>query len=333
MKKLTTLFIASFALISTFSCDALHSVSDNSVVSQGAPYELIIVSDQPQWEGALGDTLRSIFTAPIPYLQQREPLYDILRVTNQGFKKLVTKHRNIFKTVIDPSIETPQIALQYDLNATPQIVLTLQGASEEAITQYVSENREKVIESLERAERERAIKYGEEFNVKSLEALIEKKFNFEMKIPKGYNLRAEGDDYLWISYEYPTASQGLIIYSYPANQGMASLRPEKLIEARNRFTAKIPGPADGSYMTTFAEYTPDSKFYDLDGRIWCELRGLWEVEGDFMGGPFVSYSTYDEEHDQVVTIDGYVYSPKLGKRNFIRGIEHLIYNVEFPEGE
>ncbi len=325
--QLAALAIAATTLI---GCDALRSVSTNTVTAQGAPYELIVVSNQPQWEGALGDTLRSVLTAPIPYLQQTEPLFDVLRVTEQGYTNLVTRHRNILRTVIDPKIDSASVAVQYDLTATPQIVLTLQGGSEQALIDYLSEHRKAVVDVINRAERDRDIDYAQKFNAQSIESLIKEKFGFEMKIPKGYLLRNEGEDFIWISYEYPTASQGVLIYSYPATEGALSLSAPELVKFRNEFTAKIPGPVDGSYMTTFMDYEPDYRLFRLDGRIWAEMHGLWEVEGDFMGGPFVSYSTIDIPKSRVITIDGYVYSPKLGKRNFVRGVENLIYNVDFP---
>lgn len=331
MKRILSLIFtfAAFALL-TVGCDALRSVSNNSVVSQGAPYELIVVSDQPQWEGALGDTLRSVLTAPIPYLSQTEPLFDVLRVTNNGFNNLILKHRNILRTVIDPAVSETKATVSYDPYATPQIMVTVTGDSEEALVEYISEHRVSLVEVLERAERDRAIDYAKKFNVQSLNALIKSKFGFDMNVPQGYVLRNEGEDFVWISYEYPTASQGFIIYSYPAVGGVGALSREMLLDARNRFTAKIPGPSDGSYMTTYEEYPTDYSTFRLDGRFWVEMHGLWDVAGDFMGGPFVSFSTIDEATQQVITIDGYVYSPKLGKRNFIRGVEHLIYNVTFP---
>ncbi len=330
MKNITSAIVAIVALLATFSCDALHSVSNNEVNSQGAPYELIIVCNQPQWEGALGDTLREIFTAEIPYLQQKEPIFDVLRVTEQGYNNLVVRHRNILRVVIDPAVGMASAAVQYDLNATPQVVVTVRGSSEADIAEYISINRAKLVEVLEGAEQDRAVKYAQRFTVRSINALIESKFGFTMRIPEGYTVRNEGENFLWLSYEYPTASQGLLIYSYPATRGVKSLMADDLTKARNKFTANIPGPVDGSYMTTFMDYTPDYSTFRIDGRLWAELRGLWNVKGDFMGGPFVSYSTIDTVSGDVITIDGYVYSPKLPKRNFMRGIEHLIYNVSFP---
>lgn len=333
MNKISTLLLSFVVAATTISCDAFHSVSSTNIASQGSPYELIVVANQPQWEGELGDTLRSVLTAPIPYLQQTEPLFDVLRVTNQGYDNIITRHRNILINNINPEFKETSASVEYDLNASPQVVVTISGPTEQDITKYVSDNREQIVQVLENAERDRDVVYGQKFSVVNLDKLIKDKFGFEMKIPMGYTLRNEGEDFLWISYEYPTASQGLLIYKYPAVDGARSLALDQLVAARNKYAAKIPGPSEGSYMTTFMDYTPDYRTYRLDGRLWAEMHGLWDVKGDYMGGPFVSYSTVDTATGEVVTIDCYVFSPKLPKRNFVRGVEHLIHNVKFPKSE
>ncbi|MFR9566091.1 MAG: DUF4837 family protein [Rikenellaceae bacterium] len=329
MKSITTLLIAIIAFCAV-SCDALRTASKVNVVSQGSPYELIVVCNQPEWEGELGDTLRSIFTAPIPHLSQVEPLFDVLRVTNQGYTRMVLRHRNIFKVVIAEGISEPEIVVEYDVNAEPQIIMTLQGDSERVVTEYLSSNRAEVLHALEMAERNRSKEYAQKFSLKQLDKVIADKFGVDMRVPQGYTLRADSEDFLWLSYEYPTASEGFFIYSYPA-QGNASLKSEALLEARNKYASRIPGPSDGSFMTTFMDVAPDYRLFRLEGRVWAEQRGFWEVDGDFMGGPYVSYSTIDTQSDRVFTIDCYVYSPKLPKRNFLHRLEHLIYNVKFEK--
>ena len=84
-------------------------------------------------------------------------------------------------------------------------------------------------------------------------------------------------------------------------------------------------------MTTSEAFVPDLRMFSLEGRTWTEMRGFWDVAGDFMGGPFVSFTTVDEASNRVFTLDCYVYSPKLNKRNFLRGVEHLLYLLKFPE--
>lgn len=330
MKKLFSILLVAVAAWLT-GCDAFRTLSEaDRTTSQGSPYELIVVCQQPQWDGAVGDTLRAIFTAPVPYLNQTEPIFDVLRVTERGFTNMIVNHRNILKIVVDPALAEAGSGVQYDLTATPQVVVTVQGPSSAAVTEYLSENREALVYVLEKAERDRAIAYAERFNEAHLAQVIRDRFGVEMTVPKGYTLAAQSEDFLWARYEYPTASQGFFIYTYPY-EGTKSLRPEALLAARNRFAARIPGPSDGSYMTTSDVFEPDYRTFRLEGRMWIEMRGFWDVEGDFMGGPYVSFTTVDTETDRVFTLDCYVYSPKLHKRNFVRGVEHLLYLIRFPD--
>lgn len=330
MKKFRHLFLLLLAATAATACDAFRTLGDASQTAQGAPYELLVVCGQKEWNGPAGDTLRSILTAPVPYLNQTEPKFDVLRVRAQDFTGMLAKHRNILKVNIDPSLEKAATGVEYDATAAPQIVLTLQGPDEKSIVEYASTYGNELVAVLEAAERNRAVAYAEKFGAPAVERAVERTFGVKMHVPKGYIPAAEKPDFIWARYEYPTASQGFFVYSYPY-EGPAAMTAAALVEARNRFAARIPGPSDGSYMTTSEVFPPEFRMFYLEGRLWCELRGFWDVAGDFMGGPFVSYTTIDTRTNRVFTLDGYVYSPKLHKRNFLRGVEHLLYGVEFPK--
>ncbi len=331
MKTLRYMLPALVIALAAGGCDAFRTLSGSrQKTAQGAPYEVLVVCEQSQWTGEAGDTLRSVLTAPVPYLNQTEPLFDVLRVRRQDLKGMLAEHRNILQVVENPALDRASAAVEYDLTAAPQIVLTVQGPDRRALTDYLSEHRAELVQVLEMAERDRDIRFAETYGAPAVERAAERTFGIEMNVPKGYILAAEQPDFIWARCEYPTASQGFMIYSYPY-EGPETLSAEALLAARNRFAARIPGPSDGSYMTTSDAFAPGYRMFRLEGRLWCELRGFWDVAGDFMGGPFVSYSTVDTATGRVVTLDGYVYSPKLHKRNFVRGVEHLLYTVHLPE--
>ena len=332
MKTLCRGIFALMIAAAVAGCDAFHTLNKKKT-AQGRPYELIVVCPQMEWNGELGDSLRAVFTAPVPYLNQIEPLFDVLRVTERGFKDMIADHRNILKIVVDPEVRQAEAAVEYNVTSEPQIVVTLQGPDDKAVVGYLSQNRDNLLHVLEQAERDRDVQTYTSFNNPGIEAAIRELFGVEIKVPKGYVLAKQTDDFLWARYEYPTASQGFFVYSYPY-EGPESLSLDALIKARNRFAALIPGPSDGSYMITSDAFEPGYRLFRLEGRLWCELRGFWDVEGDFMGGPFVSYTTVDTETNRIFTLDGYVYAPDLNKprkRNYIRGIEHLLYTIHFPE--
>ena len=332
MKMFYRIAFAALLVATMAGCDAFHTLTKPKKSAQGRPYELIVVCPQKEWTGEVGDTLRAIFTAPVPYLNQVEPLFDVLRVQERGFSGMVADHRTILKILVDPAVKESNTAVQYDVTAEPQIVMTVQSPDDKALVAYLSENRESLVYALEQAERNRSLKANAAYGNPSIEANILRTFGVEMKVPKGYTQAKLEGDFLWARNEYPTASQGFFIYSYPY-EGKQALTEKALIAARNKFAARIPGPSDGSYMTTSDVIEPDYRLFRLEGRLWCELRGFWDVHGDFMGGPFVSYTTVDTATNRVFTLDCYVFAPDLNKprkRNYMRGVEHLLYSVQFP---
>ncbi|NLI63696.1 MAG: DUF4837 family protein, partial [Bacteroidales bacterium] len=62
-----------------------------------------------------------------------------------------------------------------------------------------------------------------------------------------------------------------------------------------------------------------------------EVRGLWKVKGDFMGGPFVSHARVDEVNQRVIVAEVFVYAPDKLKRNLIRQIEASLYTLRLPQ--
>lgn len=324
-------------------CDSFRSLTGAKKTAQGSPYEVLVVCDGYEWESQLGTELKAVLETPVEMLNQVEPMFNVVRITARDFKHLLPSYRNILKVLCSPQVAETSIVAQYDVVASPQIVLTFQGPSIAAMVEYLKQNGSALLQVLEIAERNRTIEYAKKQGARALEKIIKEEFDIDMHISNGYLFRAESDDFVWASNEYPVASQGFFIYSHPF-KGKASVTTESLVKARNEFAKRIPGPTDGSYMTTvkripnveddgYVDFMPQRKVVKINGRDWIELRGFWEVERDFMGGPFVSYTTLDEREGELLTIDCYVYSPKYGKRNFLRPLEHLVYGVSFPAND
>lgn len=342
MKQLSKIVTFALIVLAFVGCREFHTLSkDGKKPIQGGAYEVLVVCDNSEWESPLGTKLRELLEQPVEMLNQNEPMFNVLRITSGDLRHLLLQHRNILKVVISDKVAQAQINAQYDLDAAPQIVLTFQAPTQKAALEYLEANGDALTKVLEIAERNRTIAYAEKHNVKVLNDLLHSEFDIDAKIPKGYELRSQSENFLWASYEFPTASQGFFCYSYPY-RGKGSLTVDYLVAMRNSFAKRIPGPSDGSYMIT-VEQIPDAegkgvlplrplyRSVVVNGREWIEMRGFWDVENDYMGGPFVSYTTVNDATNEVFTIDCYVFSPKYGKRNFLRPLEHLVYLISFPQ--
>ncbi len=324
------------AAVSMVGCKAFGVLS-SAETAQGRPYELVLVCPQPQWQSELGDTLRYFLKQPVAELPNYEPAFDVLRILPNNFKSLTEHHRNIVVVNVNKEFAEPSITARYDVTAKPQIFVTIKGPDNQTVADYVGANGQSLMQLLENAERDRRIAYARRYTSQSLSDLVRTTFGIDITIPDNYMLRTQSDDMVWISQEFPTASQGFFIYKYPY-KGEQSLSAKALVKARNRFASRIPGPKEGSFMTTVnkipdetgQEYVPYEPAYHtmrIGSQPWIEMVGLWDVENYFMGGPYVSYTTVNKATGEVITIDCYVYSPKLEKRNMLRELQALVYLV------
>jgi hypothetical protein len=93
----------------------------------------------------------------------------------------------------------------------------------------------------------------------------------------------------------------------------------------------IPGPSEGSFMTTDKEFVPPitSRTQNFVTDFAVETRGMWNLIGDYMAGPFLSYTFVNPKNNQLITVEGYVYAPNKDKRDHLRQLEALIYSIEF----
>lgn len=295
----------------------------------GKPYEIVVLTSKDVWNSEAGDTLRHYFGRDIEWLNQPEPLYDLLLATPQTVSAPTLRHRNILSLEVSSSkYPVNHLTAQFDAKAKEQVRINIESPSIDSLTQYIVENHATLIALLDKAERDRMVRKGKDFRDEKLAEKIKSQFGFTMNIPKGYRVRNSSDDFLWISYELPLASQGIVIYSFDA---MPSMSTAAIIAMRDEAVAKVPGPSDGSYMTTEMMIYPESKSVTINGTKWAETRGFWRVENDFMGGPFVNYVTYDPVTQKMIGIDLYVNSPdpKYGKRNYIKQLESMIMSVKF----
>lgn len=306
--------------------------NSNLPVAQGSPYEVMFVADREKLDGALGDTIRKIMSEPVEVINSYEPKYNIYTIPPTSFDGLIAKHRNVLIAQTNKQYQKTTMTAEYDVYAKPQIVVKMFAPDNKSLVEYVSEHAKELQAIFEMAERDRSVTNSKNYGTPSLTAEVNKQFGFEMLFPKGYSMRNSIADknFAWISNEHPLASQGVVIYSYPYS-GEKDFTVDALMARRDEFVALIPGENPGSHMITVDMYRPEMKIVRAHGRPWIEMRGFWDLAKDFMGGPFVNYSTYDEANSRIVSIDFFVYSPDKPKRNYLRSLEHLLYGVSFPD--
>jgi hypothetical protein len=197
-----------------------------------------------------------------------------------------------------------------------------------ALKDLISENEVQIKGFLIQYDRNRLMNVYKESRDPAIQKDIATNHQVRLAIPRGYNMDFSKEDYTSVSIESPDLSQVIQVYDFPAN-GPEDLNIDNIVEKRNSFTKTyVKGPREGSYMIISGMFKPIA--YDLKNNNMdvVEVRGLWDLENGFMGGPFVSHSVYDAKRGRIVTVDGYVYRPNQKKRVKLRQLEAIIYSME-----
>ncbi|MDD2549621.1 MAG: DUF4837 family protein [Bacteroidales bacterium] len=319
-------------LLLTTSCDkgtgGKSSLLPNVTGSAG---EVIVSMNRGVINDSIGKTLKSVLEDEYPMLPQSEPLFRPIMVPSQNFSNIFRTHRNIILIKVGEEFKKAQMVPQHDVWAAPQFVLNIVGPSYPAIEELVKKDKDKLVQMLEQNERNRVVQNATKYEVRVLRELIKEKFDVSMVFPKGYTLKLDTTDFVWISYETPSLSQGIFIYEYPYTDAN-TFTAEYLIAKRDSMLKRyVPGPTKGSYMITETLIPPVFQPLMYRDRYFGQLRGLWDVYGHPMGGPFISLTTVNETNNSIITVDGYVHAPKLDKRNYIRQVEALLLNTRLAE--
>ena len=166
-----------------------------------------------------------------------------------------------------------------------------------------------------------------------IEKAIANKFGFTLTVPQGFYIAKDEPNFMWLRKELERSSACIVIYQTPY---LDTLQFEKnsLVAMRDVMMQQyIPGPSEGSYMGTETEFVPPlvTTANGFPAGYAKEMRGMWKVINDFMGGPFVSYTFANPNTGKLVTVEGFYYEPNQKKRNMMLQLESIAYSVKFVE--
>lgn len=328
MRKFALILTVLAALPLFSACKESTSKSLPSI--SGKAGEIIVVASKAQWESEAGSAIRDALASEYMVLPQKEPKFNLSNVPEASVNKLLKVHRNMLYLNIKPELKT-EMQLRNDVWATPQTMVVITAPDDAAAAGFISANSEKLVETFEAAERNRCIANARQYEEGGLRTIVENKFGGSPYFPKGYSLKKQTPDFLWISYETSYTNQGIFIYSFPYT-GENQLTAEALLGKRDEVTKEnVPATMAGSYMITNPTIDPVSREISFNGIRRQEVRSLWDTQNDFMGGPFVQHAFLSKDGSEVIVVEGFVYAPKYNKRNYLRQVESIIYSFRWKE--
>ncbi|MFD1615853.1 DUF4837 family protein [Gelatiniphilus marinus] len=323
LKTLTIVLIA----FATVSCEDKKSSNDRILFdSSGNVNHISVVVSNELWKGSVGEAIRDVLAAPIYGLpQDNEPTFNINQIPTKVFSDFITRNRSIL--IIEMG-KTPGFKIARNVYAKPQKVIVVSGKTKTEVIGLLKENSEKIIEEFKKEE----LKEQQRRIAKSLHRTknIEEKLGLSIQFQTAYRIAKETDDFFWIRKDISTGTTNLLIYELPTdaikrNDSVVN----QIIKIRDSIgKTYIPGPVEGSFMVTENAYTPFHSETILDNKPTLETKGLWDLKGAFMSGPYINYAIEDKINNRWVVVEGFAFAPSVKKRDHMFDLEAIIKSIK-----
>ena len=323
MKQLKILFAFTILALTLGSC---KNFSSGWMSSSSATNEVLTIIDKDEWQEPHGRALFDVLNSAMPGMPQRESNFKILQIDPRNFTSTFKMARNIVEVDISDHYTQPKMSAELNKYASGQVVLILKSPDKESLETFLKENGSKMVDYLVDKELVR-IGLWLERDSATPKTRIGNTFGFELAYPKGLSNITEDENFFWATNNSAESRQDVSIFSVPYTSENV-FEKDSLIAIRNRVLGKhIKGSFD-SQMTTSKTMPPEYRKLEIDGIFRAELRGLWEMTTDMMGGPFVMQAFVNENTNRVIFVDVLVYAPEKKKRNLIRNLEGTFYTIK-----
>ena len=325
--------------------EQLNEVAKLSLVNEASGYTKPIAN--------LYDLVEAVMAADMPCMPQVEPYFRVTHVPTAQFDDMFKPTRNILFVDINPQKYTQLKAkVSNDYWSTPQALCRIQSPSEEEFVAYWLEHGEEIREWFVNQEIKRQTKFYRASTNKDARAILEEQ-GYDMLIPEDYmvimdtiwggattfSLRnpitvAPEVRLLWCCNNKGSMRRDLVVYSYPYTDAKTFTYDYLNTKRDNVLSRVVSASVEGSYMGTEYKVMPPvmRAITVQDDEQATEIRGLWRIlNGEAMGGPYVSHTRLDQVNGRVVTAEAFLYAAGQKKRTALRQAEAILYTLQLPQ--
>lgn len=279
-----------------------------------------VVLDKDQWQGKVGDAIREILADPVYGLPREEPKFAIDQIPTTAFKDFLRKNR-IFVQI--KKADSATVNIVKDIYAQPQTGVIITGNTTAEIVKLIQDNEEKIVTALKDQElkaNQRRIRKALK-NTDSLASTFGVRINF----PNAYRYAMQEDAMFWMRKDLKrNGNMNIIVYEVPYRViDKDTLTIKNIIRMRDSIGGKMIPVDDGRFITERA-FAPFLQETTINNKFAYETKGVWEVSGRYMAGPFVNYAIRDEENERYIILEGFIFSPSQDQRDNMFELESIL---------
>lgn len=351
--------VGAYALVCLFLLTAFGcGTGDFRPKAIGQEGEIVVVVDSSHWNSAIGEALKETvgqWVGTLPAPERQFDLRQVDLVTEQDLE-MARRHKNVIfvaplndttnealyiKNVFDSTAQAAirqgqgAVVSRKDMFRRDQQIFYITGADTSAVVDAIHRRSDELSGAFNRVARQRLTEdMFEKGRQRNVEEQLMEEHGFAVNVQHDYQIAIDTTNFVWLRRILSETWRSLFVYYIEdANPGLLSA--EWIYDTRDSLTRKyVQGNLGGWVEIDRREVRPlETENIDFLGRYGFETRGLWHMVGiengekiEFgMGGPFLTYTFYDQPTGRIYMIDGMVFAPGYNKREFLRQMEAIAH--------
>lgn len=324
----------------------------------GKANEIVVIADKNIWEGPEGDSLRFYFASAYPMMPRPEPMFDLRHFTPLDLEANVLRRE--LRTYIllgdlsDKTSATSKMIIK-DLGeqryqealkgegfdstvgqnkwARGQLVIYLFGKDRQSLPEVIRTRFPSAAHRVYQHDMKqlKSNAYAAGFNP-LIQNELKNQMNVDFKIPADY-IKAmfnEEQNLFWFRKETSDASMNIAIRKL-AYSSKDQLTEEYIKSSINEYGEEfVKTDTEGSYWQINDRDLPTYKnTKDQNGNYTVEIRGIWEMTEDFMGGPYFAYAILGKDKKELLIVNCFVDAPSKEKRDLMQQLDLITSTIDF----
>ena len=230
---------------------------------------------------------------------------------------------------------------KYDLWADGQLVMFLVSPNIDQLRFNILKHQDELLYSFRNISYKRltAKLSGHRVTDKEKEAKLLSDYGWTIYILKYFDIAKNSpeENFVWFRTGRNTPMERWIFVHWIENASPEYLNEDSIFAIRNRITKKHFRTSDeDEFVEISSELSqPMHTEVNFNSRYGIMTQGFWRFDDKSGGGPFTSYSLFDEESERFYMIDGSIYAPKYYKKELIQRIDVILnsFRLESDLGE
>ncbi len=351
MRNIFFLLFITFCLFPSCTNNEVKQAVNYQPHSSGRVDEILLIMDEDEWRGSEGETVRKVFMKNFQVLPQPEPLFSLSQVPMEGVTDLLKRSASIL-VIADLSKDHPtarmireQLArfenqgkerppyfMRKDVWAAPQQVTYIYAEDAISLNNKLMELQETFINLLYKIEDVKVKNNAYVSGIsKGLTKTYQEDYSLDFEVPSIYREVLKTDTLMWVRHDNQLNEEvsNIMALIEPFTGETTPINHDYTIEKVKEMGKLVGTDNEGSYLYPTNKYIPfEQVMVETQAGASVKTLGLWSMENDFMGGPFVAYSFNDPLNKRKVTLFGFVYAPRGKKRILMRRLDLIFRNIK-----